>query len=58
MDISMIIIIMSLFYIFSKKIKIIKKTRERLVILFYTNLILICGLSFYVDEYYDSKNPQ
>ena len=43
---------------FYNKVKITKKTIERLVILFYTNLILICGLSFYVDEYYDSKNPQ
>ena len=57
MDISMIIIIMSLFYMFQKN-KNYKKTRERLVILFYTNLILICALSFYVDEKYDSKNPQ
>jgi hypothetical protein len=54
----MIIILLSLFYIFSKKIKINKKTRERLVILFYANLILICTLSFYVDEHYDSKNSQ
>lgn len=58
MDISMIIILLFLFYIFRKKIKITKQTREKLVILFYTNLILICALSFYIDEKYDSKNPQ
>ena len=54
----MIIIVLALFIIFKKKIKITKKTRERLVILFYTNLVLICALSFYIDEHYDSKNPQ
>ncbi len=43
---------------FKKKIKITKQTRKKLVILFYTNLILICALSFYVDEKYDSKNSQ
>tara|TARA_B100001093_G_scaffold154645_2_gene147330 strand:- start:3176 stop:3352 length:177 start_codon:yes stop_codon:yes gene_type:complete len=58
MDSSMIMIIIALFIIFKKKIKINKKTRERLVILFYTNLVLICALSFYVDEKYDAKNPQ
>jgi hypothetical protein len=54
----MILIIIALFIIFKKKVKINKKTRERLVILFYTNLVLICALSFYVDEKYDAKNPQ
>tara|TARA_X000000368_G_scaffold359443_1_gene302771 strand:- start:89 stop:265 length:177 start_codon:yes stop_codon:yes gene_type:complete len=58
MDSSMIMIIIALFIIFKKKVKINKKTRERLVILFYTNLVLICALSFYVDEKYDAKNPQ
>ena len=54
----MVIILLALFYMFRKKIKITKQTREKLVILFYANLILICALSFYVDEKYDSKNPQ
>ncbi len=54
----MIIIVIALFIIFKKKIKINKKTRERLVILFYTNLVLICAFSFYIDEKYDAKNPQ
>ena len=54
----MIMIIIALFIIFKKKIKINKKKRKRLVILFYTNLVLICALSFYIDEHYDSKNPQ
>tara|TARA_B100000927_G_C16310548_1_gene407221 strand:- start:255 stop:431 length:177 start_codon:yes stop_codon:yes gene_type:complete len=58
MDSSMVIILLALFYIFRKKIKITKQTREKLVILFYANLILICALSFYVDEKYDAKNPQ
>tara|TARA_Y100000746_G_C15390779_1_gene402114 strand:- start:379 stop:555 length:177 start_codon:yes stop_codon:yes gene_type:complete len=58
MDSSMIIIVIALFIIFKKKIKINKKTRERLVILFYTNLVLICAFSFYIDEKYDAKNPQ
>ena len=58
MDSSLIMIIIALFIIFKKKVKINKKTRERLVILFYTNLVLICALSFYVDEKYDAKNPQ
>jgi hypothetical protein len=58
MDSSIILIIIALFIIFKKKIKINKKTRERLVIIFYANLVLICALSFYVDEKYDSKNPQ
>tara|TARA_B100001287_G_C22324022_1_gene362981 strand:+ start:291 stop:455 length:165 start_codon:yes stop_codon:yes gene_type:complete len=54
----MVIILLALFYMFRKKIKITKQTREKLVILFYANLILICALSFYVDEKYDAKNPQ
>lgn len=58
MDSSIILIIIALFIIFKKKIKINKKTRERLVVIFYANLVLICALSFYVDEKYDSKNPQ
>lgn len=58
MDSSIVIILLTLFYMFRKKIKITKQTREKLVILFYANLILICALSFYVDEKYDAKNPQ
>jgi hypothetical protein len=54
----MVIILLALFYMFRKKIKITKQIREKLVILFYANLILICALSFYVDEKYDAKNPQ
>ena len=58
MDSSIIIILLALFYIFRKKIEITKQTRKKLVILFYANLILICALSFYIDEKYDSKNSQ
>lgn len=58
MDSSIVIILLALFYMFRKKIKITKQTREKLVILFYANLILICALSFYIDEKYDAKNPQ
>ena len=54
MDSSIIIIIIDLFYIFRKKIKITKK-QEKISNSFYTNLIIICALSFYVDEKYDSK---
>ena len=54
----MVIILLALFYMFRKKIKITKQTREKLVIIFYANLVLISALSFYVDEKYDAKNPQ
>ena len=58
MDSSIFFTIIVFYVLFRKKIKINKKTREILVILFYTNLVLICALSFYVDEKYDAKNPQ
>jgi len=58
MDSSIFLTIIIFYIMFYNKVKITKKTREILVILFYVNLIAICALSFYVDEHYDSKNPQ
>jgi len=58
MDSSIFFTIIVFYVLFRNKIKITKKSREILVILFYVNLIAICALSFYVDEYYDAKNPQ
>lgn len=58
MDSSIFLTIIIFYILFYNKVKITKQTREKLVILFYLNLILICGLSFYVDEKYDAKNPQ
>ena len=58
MDSSIFFTIIVFYVLFRKKIKITKKTREILVILFYVNLIGICALSFYIDEKYDAKNPQ
>ena len=58
MDSSIFLTIIIFYILFYNKVKITKQTREKLVILFYLNLILICGLSFYIDEKYDAKNPQ
>ena len=58
MDSSIFLTIIIFYVLFRKKIKVSKKIREILVILFYINLIAICALSFYIDEKYDAKNPQ
>jgi len=47
-----------LYYLFNRNIKLKKNTRQIFVILFYINLIIITGISFYVDERWDSKNSQ
>ena len=47
-----------LYYLFNRNINLKKNTRQIFVILFYINLIIITGFSFYVDERWDSKNSQ
>ena len=56
--VSTILSLIVLYFLLNRNIKLQKSTREIFVILFYINLIVISGISFYVDERWDSKNPQ
>lgn len=56
--VSTILSLIVLYFLLNRNIKLEKSTREIFVILFYINLIVISGISFYVDEIWDSKNPQ
>lgn len=56
--ITIILSLVILYFLFNRNLKLKSSTREILVILFYINLIIISGISFYVDERWDSRNPQ
>ena len=56
--VSTILSLVVLYFLLNRNIKLNKNTREIFVILFYINLIIISGISFYVDERWDSKNSQ
>jgi len=56
--ITIILSLVILYFLFNRNIKLKKNTRQIFVILFYINLIIISGISFYVDERWDSRNPQ
>jgi len=56
--ITIILSLVILYFLFNRNIKLKSNTRQIFVILFYINLIIISGISFYVDERWDAKNPQ
>ena len=56
--ITIILSLVILYFLFNRNIKLKTNTRQILVILFYIDLIIISGISFYVDERWDAKNSQ
>ena len=56
--ITIILSLVILYFLFNRNIKLKPNTRQIFVILFYINLIIISGISFYVDERWDAKNSQ